>query len=298
MFKNLFNSIFKKEETPNTTANDIDILNEISNGLGEYADCSFNEKSEAVKNKKAQEMLSQIIAIKGKNTNTKDSNLSYALAIAYKNYCAWFVRGNEREKYLNKALSHLKQAITYNSSNTEAKAELGKLLIEEKTIRDLHQGLSVLQELKDNGNLPTPLNSILSKALRQNNDINLDTSYNLCIFTDPSPAVFREERKRFRELIRKFKKEKRDKDLEVVLNQYYQLSVLVTACYGSHNCNSGVAGHQYENAIKLVKNICKKIKYSYQENGKISQSSFISDNDWKTFIKVFGDNQKSLTVNL
>ncbi len=298
MFKNLFNSIFKKEETPNTTANDIDILNEISNGLGEYADCSFNEKSEAVKNKKAQEMLSQIIAIKGKNTNTKDSNLSYALAIAYKNYCAWFVRGNEREKYLNKALSHLKQAITYNSSNTEAKAELGKLLIEEKTIRDLHQGLSVLQELKDNGNLPTPLNSILSKALRQNNDINLDTSYNLCIFTDPSPAVFREERKRFRELIRKFKKEKNDKDLEVTLNQYYQLSVLVTACYGNHNCNSGVAGQQYENAIKLVKNICKKIKYSYQENGKISQSSFISDNDWKTFIKVFGDNQKSLTVNL
>ena len=57
-------------------------------------------------------MLLQIIAIEGKSTNIKDTNLNYALAIAYKNYCAWFVRGNERKKYLDKALSHLKQAIT------------------------------------------------------------------------------------------------------------------------------------------------------------------------------------------
>ena len=295
MFKKLFNSIFKKEKI-STPASDIDILNEISNGSGEYAEYSFNEKNEAVKSKKAQEMLSQIIVIENKNTDKKDTNLNYALAIAYRNYCAWFVRGNERKKYLNKTLLHLKQAITYDSSNTGAKAELGKLFIEEKLIRDLNKGISLLQELQDNENLPAPLNSILSKALRQNNDIKLDVDYNLCIFKDPSPAVFREERKRFRELIRKYKKEKNIKDLEITLNQYYLLSVLVTACYGNHNCNSTVAGHQYDDAINLVQKICKNINYSYQENGKITNSTFISDNDWKIFIKIFGDNKKSFTV--
>jgi len=145
--------------------------------------------------------------------------------------------------------------------------------------------------------MPEYLNSILAKATRQSIGVKLESTYDLCSFKDPSPAVFREERKKFRELIRKFKKEKNTDSLKITLNQYYQLAVLVTTCYGEHDCNSGVRGNQYESAIKIVRNVCKDIDYSYITHGKIEKSNFISENDWKTFIKFFGNNKNSLNVN-
>lgn len=44
--------------------------------------------------------------------------------------------------------------------------------------------------------MPSYLNSTLSKAIRQNKGVKLNDTYNLCSFNDPSPAVFREERKK------------------------------------------------------------------------------------------------------
>ncbi len=292
MLSKLFTKIFKRNNT-----NDIVTLNEISNGLGEYASCFLNETNIDIKYKKGQEMLSTITSIEKNSIESSDTNLLYALAIAYRNYCAWFIRDDKRKEYLEKSILFLNKSISAFSDNVDAKSALGKLLIEEKIVRDLSKGINILEKLQETNQMPEYLNSVLSKAIRQNKGVKLENTYNLCSFSDPSPAVFREERKRFRELIRTFKKEKNIDSLKTTLNQYYQLAVLVTVCYGEHDCNSGVQGNQYDNAIKIVKNICKEIDYSYLKHGKIEKSNFISENDWKTFVKVFENNTNTFNTN-
>ncbi len=178
-------------------------------------------------------------------------------------------------------------------NNINAKSELGRLLIEEKVIRNLSKGIKILEDLENDGNMPLHLNSILSKAHRQLGNIEQDSGFNLCAFDDPNPAVFSEERKRFRALIRKYKKQNEIDKLRTTLNQYYNLGVLVTICYGEHDCNSGVIGWQYDEAIKTVRKVCNKIDFSFAQHGFLEESNFISKNDWKTFVVVFGESTKS-----
>lgn len=84
----------------NKLQKDISILNKISNGLGKYASCSFNESDINIKYRKGQEMLSIITSIEKNNIESNDTDLFYAIAIAYRNYCAWFIRGDKRKTYL------------------------------------------------------------------------------------------------------------------------------------------------------------------------------------------------------
>ena len=207
------------------------------------------------------------------------------------------MRRTNRKKYLDKTISYLRESINISKNNTEAKSELGRLLIEEKVIRNLREGIEILKNLKSTNQMPDHLNSVLSKALRQNGDVELSTNYDLCGFKDPSPAVFREERKKFRALIRESKKSNDEEKLKQILNQYYNLAVLVTICYQDHDCNSAVSGSDYDKAIQTVKKICKKINYTYSNDGYIENSNFISANDWKTFKKVFGENSNLLNTN-
>lgn len=296
MIFKIFKSLFTQDTIKVPKTNDVGeltaLLNNISNGLGEYASYAFNEESQKKKIEKGQEMLSIITDIDKKGNLLKNTSLFYSLAIAYRNYCAWFVRGDERKIYLEKCLFFLNESISASPDNIDAKSELGRLLIEEKVIRNLSKGIEILEELYSDGKMPSYLNSVLSKALRQSGNIELEERFDLCAFKDPSPAIFREERKRFRALIRKYKKENEIDKLKISLNQYYNLGVLVTICYGDHDCNSGVIGWQYDEAIKTVKKICKRIDYSFVSNGILEKSSFISNNDWKTFVNVFGESNK------
>jgi hypothetical protein len=293
LIKLLFSSNEVKDQTANSVDESIEMLNNISNGLGEFASFAFDDQNQNAKKEKARQMLSIITDIETKNALLNNTTLSYSLAIAYCNYNAWFVRGEERKMYLEKCISFLYKAISIYPKNHDAKSELGRLLIEEKEIRNLTKGIELLEELDREGKMPSFLNSVLSKAHRQSGNIEIDDMYELCEFTDPSPAVFREERKRFRALINKYKKQEEIEKLKITLNQYYNLAVLVTVCYGSHDCNSAVSGFQYDQATKIVKQICNKINCSFASHGYILNSKFISGNDLKTFIKVFGDIDKS-----
>ena len=294
----IFKQIFINNDATNSKniphqKKDIEILKDISNALGTYASTAFNNKSKTIKNKKAAEMLSIIKNIENNTKNLDDTELYYYIAIAYRNYSAWFVRGNDRKKILEKCIYNLNKAISIDFNNIEAKSELGRLLIEEKIIRNLPKGIEILENLKNNGKLPSSLNSILSKAHRQIGNIGIDNNFDLCSFKDPSPAVFREERKKFRALIRKYKKNKESEKLKLILFQFYNLAILVSICYGDHDCNSGVVNWQYEEAIQKVKKLCQKISFSYEENGYIEKNNFISRNDWKTYQAIFGKTTKS-----
>ena len=47
-----------------------------------------------------------------------------------------------------------------------------------------------------------------------------------------------------------YKKENNFDNLNRTLENYYNLAILVVLCYGSHDCKSGVAGYDYDLAIK------------------------------------------------
>ena len=285
----IFSKIFHIDSSSNQDVNNyIQRLEELSNGFGEYANIQTITKEIEIK---GNELLSQIEQIEELTKSIIDSKLSYALAIAYHSYCSWYKRGDEQKYFLEKSLSLLNKSIVI-SPNNEAKAELGHLLIEKKAVRNLAKGIELLEELNQNNQMPSYLNATLSKAKRQLGEIQ-NNSFNLCVFKkDPSPAVFREERKRFRALIRQYKKENRVELLKITLTEYYNLSILVTLCYGNHNCNSAVAGYEYNEAIKIISKVCEHISFSFLDNGVILNSKFISNNDWKTFIKTFGENTK------
>jgi len=100
----------------------------------------------------------------------------------------------------------------------------------------------------------------------------------------------------FRALIRQYKKEDKTELLKTTLTQYYNLAILVTLCYGNHNCNSAVSGNEYNKAIQIINNVCEDINFSFLHNGIIINSEFISNNDWKTFIKIFGENNKKFNL--
>lgn len=291
--KSLFSSNTIKKPIPSNVEEQIALLNNISNGLGEYATVAFSEENPTKKNDKALKMLSTIAEIEKSSTQLKHSELFYSIAIAYRNYCSWFVRGADRKQYLEKCLFYLNESLSIAPDNINVKSELGILLIEEKAIRNISKGMRLLEDLKNDGNLPAHLNSILSKAHRQSGDIEQDMGFSLCTFCDPSPAVFREERKRFRALIRKYKNQGETDKLKISLEQYYNLAVLVTICYGEHDCNSGVSGWQYDDAVKIVPKLCHEIDFSFVRNGFLDKSNFISNNDWKTFVVVFGESTKS-----
>lgn len=293
IFKSLFGDDTKKIPMANDAVGQIALLNNISNGLGEYASVALNEDNQSNKNEKALEMLSIITDAEKCCDRLKNSELFYSIAIAYRNYCVWFARGDNRKQYLEKCVTYLNDAISIDSGNNDAKSELGRLLIEEKIIRNRSKGIEILEALKNDGNMPSYLNSVLSIAHRQSGNVEQDSGFNLCAFKDPNPAVFREERKRFRALIRQYKKSNEIEKLKITLEQYYNLAVLVTICYGEHDCNSGVVGWQYDEAIKTVRKVCDKIDFSFVRDGFLEQSSFISKSDWKAFVAIFGKSTRS-----
>jgi hypothetical protein len=266
----------------------ISVLRRISDPLGEYA--SIGRPTEA-DIRRGNKMLSTIEEIERKSTDIRDSNLFCWLATAYENYCAWYIRGDERKPYLEKVASNYKKAIDIAPGNIEAKAELGRILIEKRLIRNLDMGIEHLEELKGANRLPDYLESILAKAHRQKGNIFLDENYDLTNLS-VAPASFREERIKFRALIKKFKKEKDEENLKKALNQFYNLAVFAVLCYRSDDCYSGVTGRAYERAEKKARKYASNIDYNFKTHGYIKPCKFLSKNDWQNFVKVFGDTDK------
>lgn len=86
--------------------------------------------------------------------------------------------------------------------------------------------------------------------------------------------------------------EKNDEKLKIALTQIYKLAFFAVICYQMHDCKAGVAGVDYDQALKLRKQIPSDINVSYQENGYITYCNFLSINDWKSFINVYGNTNK------
>jgi tetratricopeptide (TPR) repeat protein len=278
--------IAPQEEKPNEFQQ-IQKLQEISNGLGEYAKAYGDPY-------KGAEMLSVIQVIEGQSADSQNASLFCALAIAYRNYCAWFVRGNDRQLHLEKVVSCFERALALDPDYVSAKSELAYTLIEEKQVRNLEKGVALLEELKLSGNLSETMAISLQKAQRQMGQAKRTPTISNFARLSVYLGALAEQRKTYRALIRQYKKSGQAKELKKALDTLYNLAVFVAAIYGDHDCNSGVNGHNYDIACIMKRKIGHLIQFNYSQDGRITEGQFLSESDYKQFLQVYGDTDNSI----
>jgi hypothetical protein len=220
--------------------------------------------------------------------------IHYLLAIAYRNYSAWFIRGDQRKKYLDLMVDHLDKSILINSDQVEVKVELARILIEEKLIRNLEKALIIISDLEKTKSLPDWMSSIVEKAKRWSGQIEIPEDNNFSKI-DPSPASLREERTKLRKLLTDFLKENSIEKARIIGTRLYNLALLVAYLYKGHDCNSGVMGIEYDQAAEKIKLVGEKFNFNYF--GKIEDAEFLSETDYKKLIRIFGDVQSKISVN-
>lgn len=245
--------------------------------------------SDFEKNKKS--MLQELVDIE-KLSGNLDYEFHFYIGLAYRNFCAWYVRGDERIEYLEKIVFHLKESIELNADFVESKIELIRILIEESKVRDLDKALGIVSELKKANSVPDWMASIIEKAKRWKGDIDIPKDCNFKKL-EPSPAVLREERTKLRKLLTEYQNTKNTTH-SIIAMRLYNLALYVAYLYGSHHCNSGVNGSQFDQAVKISKKVCGNFNFNYL--GKIIDAEFLSEADYKKIEKSLGNCPTTITI--
>ena len=128
---------------PEVTGNSVRIL-------PKYAFAPIENKYD----KQKERMGLVINRIRDEINQNNNFELFYLFAISIRNFTSWYIRGDERKKYLDEVIFYLEKSIGLNDKFVEAKAELGLLLIEQKVVRNLEKGYSILNGLKNINQLP------------------------------------------------------------------------------------------------------------------------------------------------
>lgn len=241
--------------------------------------------------KLSQGMINEIESFE-KNIKSWDHLLHYHIAIAYRNYTTWHVRGEQRKQFLDKMISHLENSCALNSNFFESKIELSRVLIDENIVRNLDKALLIVSELNEKGVLPAWMNSLVEKAKRWTGSIEILTNNDFSDI-DPSPAVLREERTKLRKLLTDSIKNNEDSSA-IIASRLYNLGLMVANLYGDHDCNSGVAGTEYMEAFNKFKTTSKKFNFDYL--GRIENASFLSETDYKRIEKVLENKSEKITI--
>ena len=122
-----------------------------------------------------QQMLKAIERVESQHPTSNSAELEYWLGIAWRNYTAWFIRGDERKSYLEKAVMHFKKAYTLEKGSSAAQwktyaSELGALLVQEALIRDLAQGIPLLETVFQSTQDYEPLLCAYAEAIYKSGD--------------------------------------------------------------------------------------------------------------------------------
>lgn len=105
-------------------------------------------------------MLATIEKIESETRSVKDCELFYWMGVAYRNYCSWYIRGDERKTFLEKAVAYFKEAynhattIPYKSHNpfnrfdrVSIVSDLCRILVNERLVRDYNYAEPLLADL-------------------------------------------------------------------------------------------------------------------------------------------------------
>lgn len=117
---------------------------------------------------KKDNMLMVLGNVENYISNLQNPKLAYWLGIAWRNFTAWHIRGDERKEYLEKAVFYFNKALElsrdilptqlplekrHNSEyldQIDIAGDLGNMLVNEALIRDLDRAEKVLQFVFDN----------------------------------------------------------------------------------------------------------------------------------------------------
>ena len=261
-------------------------LFDLTNGLGPFAPSP--EKDQA---RIGEQMISEINelekAIRGKNV----PGIEYQIAIAVRNYTAWFIRGDERKPYLERAVAHLQKAAETGSS--EAKIELSRILIEEKLVRDLDIALQLAEELKQRNQLPDWMIPSVEKAKRWAGKIEIphDSDFSTLSAT---PAAIREERTKLRKLLTTLVKSGDMTRARNVAKRLYNLGLLAAYLYGDFDGSSGVTGAAFSTAEGKLEEVNRSFNFEYL--GRITDANFLTTTDYNRIEKILGQTTKTTSI--
>lgn len=209
----------------------------------------------------------------------------------WESFSIWYRRKNEdKTSPLKHAISLFNEALKINPNYEDAKIALASVLIERIQVRDLNYALSILDNIKTKTG---QVEVLISKAKRWTGEIKLQSNFNYAKLPLIPLGTLREERKKCRALILKFKKEKNNKELAKVLEHMYHLAVLHdVATHVMLNFDYSLDPKIDRAWDRKLNAIAKTItEYSYTNNGKLVESNncFFSNNDYKAFELVFGE---------
>jgi len=99
-------------------------------------------------------MLSEIRRVEREIRAETTAPIEYKLAIALRNYTAWYVRGESRKAFLEEVVSHLTRSLIIDPQQCGAKCELARVQIDEQQVRDLPNAMRLISELEKDELLP------------------------------------------------------------------------------------------------------------------------------------------------
>ena len=120
-------------------------------------------------------MLNTIEKVSQKHSNSDSSELNFQLGISWHNYCEWYVRGNQRLDYLQKAIHHFGKAYDLETAQKGSErikyaSHLGHVLVDEAKVRDLDRAIPLLEYVYNSLQAYTPDLCSYADALYKNGD--------------------------------------------------------------------------------------------------------------------------------
>jgi hypothetical protein len=286
---NFFKKILKKDKTTEELSENelIDYATIALLGTGKYASYSMSDDW----HKWAKKMHDDLLLFEKKAFEYSSPKLFILTGKGWENFSIWYRRKNEdKATPLKKALSMFIEALKINPDNLQAKIGLASLYIERVQVSNLEKALKILNQIP---NKTEEVQILISKANRWTGNIELNLDFDYTKIDLIPLTSLREERKRCRALVRELKK-KKDKTVELkkVLQHMYRIAVIHDAAtHVMLNYDDFVNPKKYKFYYKKLQKATKHInEYSYQNNGKLKESNncFFSNNDYKTFEKIFG----------
>lgn len=262
-------------------------LSRLTDGLGPFAPRQGSDQARL-----ASSMLDEIKEIENLVRDRTSSRIEYQLAIAIRNYSAWYVRGGERAPYLEKVVAHLRKAID-TSTYVDAKIELTRILIEEKLVRDLDSALKLAAELKNSGQLPEWMSSTVEKAKRWSGKVDIPLNNDFSNLS-AAPAAIREERTKLRKFLIGTGKATEAEKTAVLATRLYNLGLLAAYLFGEWDASSGVSGAAFDDATKRFDKV--KTSFNFEYLGRIADAGFLSSTDYRRIEKALGPTSKTITV--
>lgn len=291
MFKNLAKILgFDNKAEISSESDIINYAMTVLSGTGVYASKSMTDDW----SKWEKKMQNDLVLFEQHAKKLSSPTLYNLTGIGWENFSIWYRRKNEdKTTPLQKAIMIFKEALKIEPNNEESKIALASVLIERKQVRDLEYALSLLKQIK---NKSGQIQELIGKAKRWTGEIKVDSDFDYTSIQLIPLGPLREERKKSRALIQKFKKEKNDEAMTNVLEHMYRLAVLHdVATYVMLNCEYSIDPNVDKIWDKKLNNIAKNIfKYSYINNGKLIESNncFLSNNDYKAFEMIYGKTNK------